>query len=270
MPGIRRGAVEVEAARRWAARRAKLGADIKAVRLRRRWSQADMGRRARLGRGVIARLEQGVGRFDLEVLERLAIVMGVPLNVSLGRDPREDVADAGHLAMQELLLRLGRRTGFDRQFEVATRPSEPWRSADVVLGSDARRTFIHQECWNTFGDLGAAARSSTRKLAELEQLAVAKWGAEGRAALVWVVRDTARNRALVARYPEVFATRFPGSSRRWVEALTQGGPIPTEPGLVWCDPRRGELRAWRRAALAERANAVRRTPSSGSGRPARP
>lgn len=61
------------------------------------------------------------------------------------------------------------------------------------------------------------------------------WGPSARAALVWVVRATARNRLLVARYPEVFATRFPGSSRAWVAALTAGGPIPTEPGLVWCD-----------------------------------
>lgn len=137
--------------------------------------------------------------------------------------------------MQELLLRLGRAAGFDRQFELATRPTEPWRSADVVLGSEARRTLIHEECWNSFGDLGSAARSSTRKLAELEEMAIGMWGPSARAALVWVVRATARNRLLVARYPEVFATRFPGSSRAWVAALTAGGPIPTEPGLVWCD-----------------------------------
>jgi transcriptional regulator with XRE-family HTH domain len=256
MPGIRRGAVQLEAARRWAARRAKIGLDVKAMRLRRRWSQADVARRAGVGRGVVARLEQGIGRFDLELLERIAIVLGVPLNVSLGRDPREDVADAGHLAMQELLLRLGRSNGFDRQFELATRPSEPWRSADVVLGSDGRQVLIHAECWNTFGDFGAAARSSTRKLAELEQMAVAKWGPDAQAALVWVVRETARNRAIVARYPEAFAARFPASSRAWALALTKGGPIPTEAGLVWCDVRRGEVRAWRRAMPGQTVNAA--------------
>ena len=174
-------------------------------------------------------------------------MLGVPLNVSLGRDPKEDVADAGHLAMQELVLRLGRASGFERQFEVATRPAEPWRSIDVALGSSAKRVAIDVECWNSMGDIGAAWRSSARKTAELEQAAVARWGADARAATVWVVRDSARNRALVARYPEVFAARFSGSSRAWVEALTEGGPVPNEPGLVWCDARRGRLYAWRRA-----------------------
>ena len=88
--------------------------------------------------------------------------------------------------------------------------------------------------------------SPERKLAELEQAAVGRWGEEARAALVWVVRDSARNRALVARYPEVFAARFPGSSRAWVKALAEGGPVPADPGLVWCDLRRGRLYAWRR------------------------
>ena len=248
MPGVRRGEVSVEAARRWTERRSRIGEQVAAMRRRRGWTQAQLARRAGLGRNVVARIERAEGRLDLELLERVSIVLGVPLNLSLGRDPREDVSDAGHLAMQELVLRLGRSNGFDRQFELATRPAEPWRSADVVLGSDARRTLVDIECWNTIGDLGASTRSSTRKQAELDQLAVARWGEDGRASMVWVVRDTARNRALVARYPEVFAARFPGSSRAWLRALTAGGPIPAEPGLVWCDVRGGRLFEWRREA----------------------
>jgi transcriptional regulator with XRE-family HTH domain len=255
MPGVRRAAVTVEASRRWAERRAKLGGEVRAMRRRRRWSQADLARRAGLGRGVVTRLERGVGRLDLEVMERISIVLGVTLNVSLGRDPREDVADAGHLAMQELVLKLGRATGFDRQLELATRPAESWRSIDVVLVSEARRAAIAIECWNTIGDVGAAARSSSRKLADLEQAAVGRWGEDARAALVWVVRDSLRNRGLVARYPEAFAARFPGSSRAWVAALTSSGAVPEEPALVWCDVRRGRLYAWRRPASSGTASA---------------
>lgn len=232
------------------------------MRRRRRWTQAGIASRAGLGRGVIARMERGEVRLDLEQLERVAIVLGVSLNVSLGRDSREDVADAGHLAMQELVLGRGRAAGFDRQFELATRPNEPWRSIDVALGSAARRLAIEVECWNTIGDIGAAVRSSWRKLAELEQLAVGRWGADARASLVWVVRDTARNRALVARYPEVFAARFPGSSRDWVQALTAGGPVPNDAGLVWSDLQHGRIYAWRRSERhpAERRPAAPRPP----------
>jgi hypothetical protein len=196
---------------------------------------------------LIGRAERAEGQVELETLERIALVLGVPLAVGFGRDGLEDVADAGHLAIQEIVLRLGRATGFGKQFELSTRPNEPWRSIDVVLGSDPRRLALAIECWNTIGDFGAATRSSRRKAAELQDLAIGRWGPEGRAGLVWVVRETARNRALVARYPEIFATVFTGSSRAWLATLTAGAEPPSAPGLVWCDVATGRLHAWYRS-----------------------
>jgi transcriptional regulator with XRE-family HTH domain len=250
----RRPGIAVEAERRWRERRARIGGDIRTIRLRRKWSQDELARRAGLGRSGVGRAERGVGSLDLEALERIATALGVPLVLSIGRDVREDVADAGHLAMQELLIRLARQAGFTTQFELPTRPTEPWRSSDVALGDPVEMVAIDAECWNSFGDIGAASRSSSRKVVELEQIAVGRWGADARAALVWVVRSTVRNHALVARYPEVFASRFPGSSTAWVRALTTGGEVPTEPGLVWCDLATGRLHAWRagRAAMKGR------------------
>ena len=230
----------------------RLGGEIKAIRQRRSMTQAELAAKAHLERSLISRAERGIGPFDIGMLERLSIALGVPVNVGFARDPRVDVADAGHLAMQELVLGLGRKAGYAGGFELPTKPAEPWRSMDVVLASEARLRCICVECWNAIGDFGAAARVSTRKAAELEALAVGKWGAEVRVGLVWVVRATARNRTLVARYPEVFAAQFPGSSQRWVAALT-GGPgspeppePPEQPGLVWCDVAATRLFAWRR------------------------
>jgi len=199
-----------------------------------------------VGRSAVSRAERGIGALDLDALERLAVALDVPLAISLGRDLRQDDVETGHLAMQELVLRYGRRAGFTTQFEMSTRPVEPWRSCDVGLGSASQRVAVDIECWNTFGNIGTATRSSNRKVAELDQIAVARWGADARAALVWVVRDTTRNHALIARYPEVFASRFTGSSRAWVLALTEGGPVPDEPGLIWCDLSSGRLHPWRR------------------------
>ena len=195
---------------------------------------------------MVSRAERGIGALDLDALERLAAALGVPLVLSIGRDLQQDVTETGHLAIQELLLRTGRRAGFTTQFEMSTRPAEPWRSCDIGLGSARQRVAVDVECWNTVGDIGAATRSSNRKVAELGQIAVARWGAEARAALVWVLRDTARNHALIARYPEVFASRFGGSSRAWVLALTEGGPVPDQPGLIWCDLSTGRLHPSRR------------------------
>ena len=165
---------------------------------------------------------------------RIAIALQITLRVSLQRDPLGETADAGHLAIQELVLRTGRAAGYRGLVELPTKPGEPWRSIDVALVDDMRRRIVVVECWNTIGDIGAAARSSTRKLAEAADLAMARWGtAPHQVGLCWVVRATASNRALVSRYPEVFAARFPGSSSGWLRALTAGTDLPREPGLVW-------------------------------------
>ena len=110
------------------------------------------------------------------MLQRIAIAFNRPLEIRFGRDVLEHPADAGHLAMQELVLRLGRMNGFVGDFELPTRPAEPWRSIDVVLASPTRRIMILAECWNTFGDIGAAARASMRKAAELAAIAAGRWG----------------------------------------------------------------------------------------------
>lgn len=247
MPGVRRPQRALDLDRRNRQLLARIGSEIQAMRERRGWTRIELAQRAGLGRMVESRIERGIGNPDLDALQRIAIALDRPLVISFGgRDPSEPPADAGHLAIQELVLRLGRAAGYTGTFELQTRPAEPLRSADVGLASDMLRRLIEVECWNTIGDVGAAARSSARKLAELEDLAMARWGDGSSTGLVWVVRATARNRALLARYPEVFASRFPGSSRGWVAALTTGSKPPSEPGLVWCDVGAMRLFAWRR------------------------
>jgi transcriptional regulator with XRE-family HTH domain len=243
----RRPTVALESDARIASIRRELGLDLRRSRRRRHWTQDGAARRIGVTRQIVSRIERGAPDVSLEAIARLAAALDRPLTINLRRDPAAETADAGHLGMQELVLRLARRGGWDGSFELAVRPAEPWRSIDVGLSSEPRRRMVVAECWNTIGDVGAAARSSTRKVAEAVDRAVARWGVEGKAGPVWIVRATAANRSLVARYPEVFARRFPGSSRAWVRALTAGDEPPDEPGLVWCDVGATRLFEWRRA-----------------------
>jgi len=229
-------------------------------------------------------MERGFGgSLSLDTWQRVALAVERPLRVELARDALEEVADAGHLAIQELVVRVARRAGYQARFELLTRPAEPARSADVGLRDDVHRRLVLVECWNTFGDLGAATRSTNRKLADAQDLAAViggghpaprtgstavgpprEGGSPGKGGphreagppdevgppyavgTVWVVRATRRNRALVVRYPELFTSRFPGSSLGWVRALTAGAVPPSEPGLVWCDHAATRLVPWRR------------------------
>ena len=240
----KRSAVQVEAERRSKERMARIGGQVRAMRERRKWSQQELGHRCGVGRMVVGRIERAEVEGSLRMLDRFSIVFDVPLAVRFDRDGAQEPADAGHLKVQETLLRIARGAGLERAFELATKPNDPWRSADVGLWNARHRQAIDAECWNTFGDIGAATRTSDRKRVELEQLAAARYGEGVRASLVWVVRDTKANRALIARYPEVFASKFTGSSRQWVRALTTGSEAPDGPGMVWCDTGTGRLHAW--------------------------
>jgi transcriptional regulator with XRE-family HTH domain len=221
MPGVRRSTLAVEATRRHLEQRIRIGGEIQTMRERRGWTRTELATRAGIGRMVESRVERGGN------------ILEAP-------------ADAGHLAIQELIFRLGRAAGYEAAFELPTRAAEPWRSVDVGLASAARHDMILVECWNTFGDVGAAARSTNRKHSDLEDLATGRWGTDARVGVVWVIRSTARNRALLQRYPEVFSARFPASSRDWVAALTVGEPLPTQAGLVWCDVGATRIFEWRR------------------------
>ncbi len=173
--------------------------------------------------------------------------MHIPFRFELGRDALEELEDAGHLDIQEFMLALGRQTGRTGRFELMIRPT-PGRSVDVGLRDEAARALILEECWNTFGNLGASVRSTHRKLAEMADMAVAIGGDSGpyRVAGCWIVRDVPRNRALIERYPEVFAATFGRESAAWVTFLTaREGPVPGSLGLVLCDPRRKRLWPWR-------------------------
>jgi transcriptional regulator with XRE-family HTH domain len=227
----------------------RLGRGVREARKRRRLTQKQLGAKVGMSQASVSRAERGFGGgLTLDAWQRIALALGIQLTVSLQRDPRHEPTDAGHLGIQELVLRLGKQSGYPRLVELHSRSAESWRSIDVALAADARKRLLVVECWNTFGDVGASIRSSNRKRAEAEEYAAGRWGSAGRAALVWVVRATASNRALVARYPELFAAAFPGSSRGWVEALASGKEPPAEPGLVWASVDGQRIFEWRRRA----------------------
>ena len=225
----------------------RLGTDVRLARLRRRITQEDLADAIGISRATQSRIELGRGRgVPVLIWLALAIELGLTPRFELQRDYREETRDAGHLAIQDLILRLGRAAGYGETFELATRSRDASRSIDVCLRSDRQRRLIVAEAWNTITDVGAGARSFQRKLAEAGQLAVAIGGEESyQVHGLWVVRATARNRDLVARYPHVFRAGFGGSSARWVAALTTGSPPPAEPGLTWSDPQATRLFAWR-------------------------
>jgi hypothetical protein len=211
----------------------------------------------------MSEIELGAGAtLPLGTWVRIGIALDRPLAASLSREIAPEPRDAGHLAAQELLLRVARATGRTGSFEVPTRPSDPSRATDVGLRDDAHRVLIRVEIWNRLDDLGRAMRDSDRKDAEAAthaQFANPPY----RVATCWLLVDTAANRALVKRYPEILGTRFTGRSSAWARALDDRREPPMLPGLCWIDPHAGQISALRLGRAGDGC-AMRRAASSGA------
>src|SRR3954452_17126835 len=83
----------------------RFGHDVRDARLRRRLTQQQLGATVGLSQSVISRVERGLGSaLTLDALQRIAISLGISLRLTLARDPLTETTDAGHLAVQELVL----------------------------------------------------------------------------------------------------------------------------------------------------------------------
>ena len=234
MRGPKRSQAEIAGFRESRRIAAVLGAEVRRARLRRHITQAALGRRIGVVQSRVSEIERGLGsRATLELWVAMGIALDRPLAVSLSRDISAEPADAGHLAVQELVLRLASATGRTATFELPTRPADPRLSIDVGVRDDAYRTLMVVEIWNRLDDLGAAMRRFDLKMAEASALAAARGGDAYAVAGCWVLRDTVANRGLVARYPAILQSRFQGSAVGWVGALVTGGAPPAAAGLAW-------------------------------------
>lgn len=230
---------------------ATLGSEARTTRQRRRRTQAQVAGLAGISRARYAEMERGEGDgAPLDVWVRIGLAIDRPLAVSFSRDLElTEPADAGHLAAQELVLRLACATAPGRRadFELPTKPADPARSVDICIRDEANRTILLIEIWNRLNDFGAAVRATSRKVADVEAMAVlaGRGGPPFRVAVGWLLVDNAANRRLVARYPAIIRSRFPGSSVAWIGAITGGTPPPAEHAIAWVDPRRARLTALR-------------------------
>jgi transcriptional regulator with XRE-family HTH domain len=214
---------------------ATIGGRVRSARVEVHLTIEALARRVGISPSRLGDAERGLGAtMPLRTWVRLGIALDRPLAVTLTDVRARGVADAGHLELQEWVLRIARGRGWKPGLEVPTRATDPRYSIDVLVRAGERLLLL--ECWNTMRDFGAAVRSTQRKIAEAEELAVAV-GAAGVHAC-WLVRPTAANRDLVRLYPEAIRARFEGSLA-WVRVFRDGAAPPPALGFVWLDPSTG-------------------------------
>lgn len=221
----------------------RLGRMLRDARQGRALTQAQASERAGISRSRWSDLETGRDhRSTIATLNRAAHAVGGGLDAhvrqaSAAQQPR----DAVHLRNQELVIRAALGGGWQAlPEEPIDREARTSRMADVLLHrrrplEPAEYALIEVLDW--FGDVGEPVRDWSRRLAALERYAIARMRPDDplpRTGGCWIVRATQRNRRLIAEHRLFFAARFPGSSRAWLNCLTQPGrQVPREPGLLW-------------------------------------
>ena len=124
MARLKRPELRAEAARRNREQLARAGRQLMDSRRRRRMTQAQVAARIGVVQSTISRLERGRGgSLSADVWQRAFTAVDRLLVLEVSRDPLEETADAGHLAIQELVLGYARTNALPRTFELPTRPS---------------------------------------------------------------------------------------------------------------------------------------------------
>ncbi len=129
---------------------ATLGRDVNGSRERLGLTQDELGRRVGLSQARTSAVERGLGgTLPLASWVALGLALERPLAVSLSRPLADEpaLADAGHLDMQEAVLRLLRPHGWSVRVELATRRAGPAHSVDVAARTRDGR-YLLLEIWN--------------------------------------------------------------------------------------------------------------------------
>lgn len=143
----RRRRLEVAGDRESLALAANLGREVLLGRRVMGLTQATLAHRVGVRQSWLGEIERGGGvGVPLGLWVALGLAIGRPLSVAFSRGADANTRDAGHLAVQELVLRFARTNRIDRTFELATRSL---RSIDIGLRDERRRALSLIEIWNT-------------------------------------------------------------------------------------------------------------------------
>jgi len=208
----------------------RIGATVRAVRIRRRWRQQDLADNARVSRGAISRIERGhVEGVTVAMLDRLAIALEIVLKVELlwhGAD-RDRLLNARHSAMHELVARmLAMQPGWIAVPEVSFSIYGERGVVDIVAWHAETRTLLLIELKTEVSDVQELVGTMDRKR-RLGRVIARDRGWDPLTISAWlIVADSMTNRRRVASHETMLRSAFPDPGRRMAAWLRRPrGPV---------------------------------------------
>lgn len=207
----------------------RVGAAIRAVRIRKRWRQSDVATRAGVSAGLVSGVENGhLGRVTVDALRAICRALDIRLDVLVRwRGGELDrLLNARHNLLGEAVTRHLAACGWQALPEVSFSISGERGVIDLLAWHAPTRTLLVIELKTEIVDPQELLATLGRK-SRLAARVAADQGWQPVAVAVWLVlADSSTNRRRVARFSSLFGTRLPAigrEMRRWLREPV--GPI---------------------------------------------
>jgi transcriptional regulator with XRE-family HTH domain len=201
----------------------RIGAAVRAIRVRKGWRQVDLGRRARVSPPVIGRIERGdAASVPLGKLRRVAGALGARLETFVRWDDADlaRLLDARHAAMHEAVAGLfASADGWVIEPEVSFSVHGERGIIDILAWHPGRRMLLVIELKTEVVEVGMLLGKMDQRR-RLAGNVARRLGWDPVAVSTWVViADSRTNRRAVSAHRMVLRHKFPvdgRSVRRWM------------------------------------------------------
>lgn len=201
----------------------RIGAALRAIRIRKRWRQTDLATRAGVSPTLIGRIERGAAStVTLGRLRKITGALGARLDSFIRFDGAElpRLLDARHSAMHEAAARLlSALDGWTSEPEVSFSIYGERGIIDILAWHPGRRMLLVIELKTEIVELGVLLGKMDQRRRLAAEIAE-RYGWQPRAVSTWVVvADGRTNRRALAAHRDMLRRKFPidgRGMRRWL------------------------------------------------------
>ncbi|HET7029371.1 MAG TPA: helix-turn-helix domain-containing protein [Candidatus Limnocylindrales bacterium] len=201
----------------------RLGLQLRALRIRRRWRQIDVAVRAGVSRSVVAAVERGeIGRMQLDTVLAVGRVLDARMDlvVRWHGEGLDRLLDAAHARLVDATVRVLRVTGWEVRVEVSFAIRGERGSIDVLAFHVATGRLLVIEVKSVVPDVQALLHGLDRKARVAVQIAAGLgWAARGPVGRLVVLPENATARRRIAGVAATFESALPDRNvavRRWI------------------------------------------------------